>query len=171
MKTLGNMDLPKILLTIVIFTLCLIILQGIQTSAQTPYKSGEIEKRIEQTPEAFIELTALLKQASTEISKLKGRLDVFESRERVLQNNYREMTEEMSLLRDLTQRAVALKASDRKRSLKIERVNRITGGRPGPKDMMVSVSQYSIAWDQIDTILDKLDEITHKLSLPRPKSR
>ena len=171
MKTLGNMDLPKILLTIVIFTLCLIILQGIQTSAQTPHKSGEIEKRIEQTPETFIELTALLKQASTEISKLKGRLDVFESRERVLQNNYREMTEEMSLLRDLTQRAVALKASDRKRSLKIERVNRITGGRPGPKDMMVSVSQYSIAWDQIDTILDKLDEITHKLSLPRPKSR
>jgi chromosome segregation ATPase len=137
------MDLPKILLTIVIFTLCLIILQGIQTSAQTPNISGEIEKRIEQTSEAFIELTALLKQASTEISKLNGRLDVLESRERVLQKMYREMTEEMSLLRDLTQRAVA---------------------------MRVSVSQFSIAWNQIDTILDKLDEITHQLSLPRSKS-
>jgi chromosome segregation ATPase len=170
MKTIRNMDLPKILLTIVIFTLCLIILQGIQTSAQTPNISGEIEKRIEQTSEAFIELTALLKQASTEISKLNGRLDVLESRERVLQKMYREMTEEMSLLRDLTQRAVALKAGDRKRSIKIEKINRFTGGRPGPRDMMVSVSQFSIAWNQIDTILDKLDEITHQLSLPRSKS-
>ncbi len=170
MKIIRNIDLPKILLTIVIFTLCLIILQGIQTSAQTPNISGEIEKRIEQTSEAFIELTALLKQASTEISKLNGRLDVLESRERVLQKMYREMTEEMSLLRDLTQRAVALKAGDRKRSIKIEKINRFTGGRPGPRDMMVSVSQFSIAWNQIDTILDKLDEITHQLSLPRSKS-
>jgi chromosome segregation ATPase len=170
MKIIRNIDLPKILLTIVIFTLCLIILQGIQTSAQTPNIFGEIEKRIEQTSEAFIELTALLKQASTEISKLNGRLDVLESRERVLQKMYREMTEEMSLLRDLTQRAVALKAGDRKRSIKIEKINRFTGGRPGPRDMMVSVSQFSITWNQIDTILDKLDEITHQLSLPRSKS-
>lgn len=97
--------------------------------------------------------------------KTLGKMDVLESSERVLQNKHHEMTEEMSLLRDLTQRAVALKAGDRKRSIKIEKVNRFTGGRPGPRDMVVSVSQFSIAWNQIDTILDKLDEITHKLWL------
>jgi hypothetical protein len=32
---------------------------------------------------------------------------------------------------------------------------------------MVSVSQFSITWNQIDTILDKLDEITQMLALPR----
>lgn len=165
MKTLDNIGLPKILLTIVIFMLCLFILQGMPTSAQTASKSGEIEKRLEPTPEDFIELIAQLKQASTEISKLTGRLDVLESRQRLLQNKYRDMTEEMSLLRDHTQRAVALQAGDRKRTFKSEKVNRITGGRPGPKDMVVSVSQFSITWNQIDTILDKLDEIAHKLSL------
>ena len=97
--------------------------------------------------------------------KTLGKMDVLESRERVLLNMHHEMTEEMSLLRDLTQRAVALKAGDRKRRLKIEKITRITGGRPGPRDMVVSVSQFSIAWNQIDTILDKLDEITHKLWL------
>jgi hypothetical protein len=167
MKSSGNMDLPKILLAIVIFTLCLILFQGIQTRAQTPIKSGEIEKRIEPTPEASIELTAQLKQASSEIAKLKGRLDVLESRGRVLRNKYRDLIEEMSLLKNHTHRAIALKAGDRKRSLKIEKVNRFTGGRSGPRDMMVSVSQFSITWNQIDTILDKLDEITDMLALPR----
>jgi len=167
MKTSGNMDLPKILLTIVISSLCLIIFQGMPTRAQTPINSGEIEKRIEPTPEAFSELTAQLIQASSEIVKLKGRLDVLDSRGRVLQNKYRELTEEMSLLKNNTHRAIALQAGDRKRSLKIEKVHRLTGGRTGPRDMMVSVSQFSITWNQIDTILDKLDEITHMLALPR----
>jgi chromosome segregation ATPase len=162
MKTLGNMDLPRILLTIAIFTLCLFIFRGMQTNAQTSYNSGEIDKPVE--PEVLIEFSAQLKQASTQISKLEERLAVLESREKVLQNKYRDMTEEMSLLRDLTQKVAALKTDDRTRSLKIEKVNRITGGRVNPHDMMVSVSQYSIAWKQIDTIMDKLDEIIHKLS-------
>lgn len=162
MKTLGNMDLPKILLTIAIFTLCLFIFRGMQTNAQTSYNSGEIDKPVE--PEVLIEFSAQLKQAATQISKLEERLAVLESREKVLQNRYRDMTEEMSLLRDLTQKVVALKTNDRTRSLKIEKVNRITGGRVNPHDMMVSVSQYSIAWKQIDTIMDKLDEIIHELS-------
>jgi chromosome segregation ATPase len=162
MKTLGNMDLPKILLTIAIFTLCLFIFRGMQTNAQTSYNSGEIDKPVE--PEVLIEFSAQLKQASTQISKLEERLAVLESREEVLQNKYRDMTEEMSLLRDLTQKVAALKTDDRTRSLKIEKVNRITGGRVNPHDMMVSVSQYSIAWKQIDTIMDKLDEIIHELS-------
>ena len=166
MKTSGNMDLPKILLTIVIFTLCLIIFQGMQTRAQTPIKSGEIGKRIEPTPEAFSELAAQLNQASSEIAMLKGRLDVLESRGRVLQNKYRDLTEEISLLKNHTHGVIALKAGDRKRSLKIEKVHRFTGGKPGSRDMMVSVSQFSITWNQIDTILDKLDEITHMLALP-----
>jgi len=170
MKTLGKMDPPKILLTIVIFTLGLIILQGVPTRAQTSSKSGAIAKRIEPDPEAFIELTAQLKQASREIANLKERLDVLESRERVLQNKHRKMTEEMSRLRNLTQKSAALKAGDRQRNFKIEKVNRITGGRPGPKDMVVSVNKFSITWNQIEAILDKLDEITHKLSLPKSKS-
>jgi hypothetical protein len=167
MKTSGNMDLPKILLTLVIFTLCLIIFQGMPTRAQTPIKSGQIEKRIELTPEAFSELAAQLNQASSEIAQLKGRLDVLDSRGRVLRNKYHDLTEEMSLLKNHTHRAIALKAGDRKRGLKIEKVHRFTGGRTGPRDMMVSVSQFSITWNQIDTILDKLDEITHMLALPR----
>jgi hypothetical protein len=162
MKTLGNMDLPRILLTIAIFSLCLFIFRGMQTNAQTSYNSGEIDKPVE--PEVLIEFSAQLKQASTQISKLEERLAVLESREKVLQNKYRDMTEEMSLLRDLTQKGAVLKTDDRTRSLKIEKVNRITGGRVNPHDMMVSVSQYSIAWKQIDTIMDKLDEIIHKLS-------
>jgi chromosome segregation ATPase len=133
-----------------------------QTNAQTSYNSGEIDKPVE--PEVLIEFSAQLKQAATQISKLEERLAVLESREKVLQNRYRDMTEEMSLLRDLTQKVVALKTNDRTRSLKIEKVNRITGGRVNPHDMMVSVSQYSIAWKQIDTIMDKLDEIIHELS-------
>jgi chromosome segregation ATPase len=162
MKTLGNMDLPKILLTIAIFALCLFIFRGIQTNAQTSYNSGEIDKPVE--PEVLIEFSAQLKQASTEISNLEERLAELESREKVLQNRYRDMTEEMSLLRELTQKVAASKTDDRTRSLKIEKVNRITGGRVNPHDMMVSVSQYSIAWKQIDTIMDKLDEIIHELS-------
>ena len=167
MKPSGNMDLPKILLTIVIFTLCLIIFQGMPTRAQTPIKSGQIEKRIEPTPEAFSELTAQLIQASSEIAELKGRLDVLENRGRVLRSKYHDLTEEMSLLKNHTHGVIALKAGDRKRSLKIEKVHRFTGGKPGSRDMMVSVSQFSITWNQIDTILDKLDEITHMLALPR----
>jgi chromosome segregation ATPase len=162
MKTLGNMDLPKILLTIAIFALCLFIFRGIQTNAQTSYNSGEIDKPVE--PEVLIEFSAQLKQASTQISNLEERLAELESREKVLQNRYRDMTEEMSLLRELTQKVAASKTDDRTRSLKIEKVNRITGGRVNPHDMMVSVSQYSIAWKQIDTIMDKLDEIIHELS-------
>jgi chromosome segregation ATPase len=162
MKTLGNMDLPKILLTIAIFALCLFIFRGIQTNAQTSYNSGEIDKLVE--PEVLIEFSAQLKQASTQISNLEERLAELESREKVLQNRYRDMTEEMSLLRELTQKVAASKTDDRTRSLKIEKVNRITGGRVNPHDMMVSVSQYSIAWKQIDTIMDKLDEIIHELS-------
>jgi chromosome segregation ATPase len=165
MKTLGKIVPPKILLTIVIFTLCLTIFQGMHTRAQTTNKSGEIEKRIVPNPEAFSELTAQLKQASTKLSKLEERLDGVESRERSLLNNYRELAEEMSRLKDLTHRAVALKADDRKRSSKIKKVHRITGGRPGPKDMVVSINQFSITWNQIDAILDKLDEITQELSI------
>ena len=164
MKTMGNMNLPKILLTIAIFALCLFIFRGMQTSAQATYNSGEIEKPNEPAPEVLIEFSAQLKQASTEISQLEERLAEMESREKVLQNKHREMTEEMSLLRDLTHKAVALKTDDRTRDLKIDKVNRITGGRVNPHDMMVSVSQYSIAWKQIDTIMDKLDEIIHELS-------
>jgi hypothetical protein len=167
MKTSGNMDLPKILLTLVIFTLCLIIFQGMPTRAQTPIKSGQIEKRIEPTPEAFSELAAQFNQASSEISQLKGRLDVLESRGRVLRSKYHDLTEEMSLLKNHTHGVISLKACDREKSLKIEEVHRFTGGRTGPRDMMVSVSQFSITWNQIDTILDKLDEITHMLALPR----
>lgn len=169
MKAFEKLDSPKILLAIVIFTICLIFFQGIHTSAQTPNKSGEIEERMEWRSEAFIELTAQLKEASTEISELKGRLDGLESRERALLKNCREMAEEISRLKDFTQRAVVLTADDRKRSLKIEKVTRITGGRSGPKDMVVSVSQFSITWNQIDAILDKLDEITRLLSLPSSK--
>jgi len=167
MKTSGNMDLPKILLTIVISSLCLIIFQGMPTRAQTPIKSGQIEQRIEPTPEAFSELAAQLNQAFSEISELKGRLDVLENRGRVLRSKYHDLTEEMSLLKNHTHGVIALKAGGRKKSLKIEKVHRFTGGRTEPRDMMVSVSQFSITWNQIDTILDKLDEITHMLALPR----
>lgn len=57
MKTLENLNLPNALLTIVIITLCLIILQAMHTRAQTTYQSGEIEKWMVSTPEAIIELT------------------------------------------------------------------------------------------------------------------
>jgi len=164
MKPLENLNPPKILLTIVIAALCTIIFQGIHTRAQTTDKSGAIEKRIEPTPAAVVELAAQLKQASSKISALEERLDVLQTRESVLQKKYREMTGEMSRLRDLAQSAVALNTGDLKRRLKIEKTKRFTGGKPGPKDMVVSISQYSITWDQIDTILDKLDEITRKLS-------
>jgi chromosome segregation ATPase len=165
MKPLENMNPPKILLTIVAITLCTIIFQGTLTRAQTANNSGEIEKRIEPTPVAFIELAAQLKQASMKISTLEQRLDVLETRQSVLQKKYHEMTGEMSRLRDLTQSAVALKADDREERLKIEKAKRFTGGRPRPKDMVVSISQFSITWNQIDTILDKLDEITRQLAL------
>jgi len=160
MKTLGKFVPPKTLLTIVISALCLTLFQGMHTKAQTTNKSEAIEAGTGPRSEAFIELTTQLKQASIEIARLKGRLDGLESRERALQNNYRNLTADMTRLRDLTHRAVALKANDRKRSSKIKKVHRITGGRPGPKDMVVSINQFSITWNQIDTILDKLDEIT-----------
>jgi septal ring factor EnvC (AmiA/AmiB activator) len=165
MKPLENMNPPKILLTVVVITLCTIIFQDIPTRAQTTDKSGAIEKRIEPTAGAFVELAAQLKQASNKISALEERLDVLETRESVLQKKYRDMTGEISRLRDLAQSAVALRAGGHNRRLKIEKAKRFTGGRPGPKDMVVSISQFSITWNQIDTILDKLDEITRQLAL------
>jgi septal ring factor EnvC (AmiA/AmiB activator) len=165
MKPLDNMTPPKILLMIVVIALCTTIFQNIHTRAQTTDKYGATEKRIEPTPVAFVELAAQLKQASSKISALGRRLDVLETRESVLQKEYRDMTGEISRLRDLAQSAVALKAGDHNRRLKIEKAERFTGGRPGPKDMVVSISQFSITWNQIDTILDKLDEIVRKLSL------
>ncbi|CAB1060180.1 hypothetical protein D1BOALGB6SA_4945 [Olavius sp. associated proteobacterium Delta 1] len=49
MKTFGKIGLPKIILMIVIFTLCLIIFAEIRTSAQTPDNSRETEMRIAPT--------------------------------------------------------------------------------------------------------------------------
>ena len=165
MKNSGKIDLPVIIPVIIVLTLCLVIFQGMQTNAQVPAKSGEAGIQYEPTPEAFIELTAQLKQAVAEISQLKARLQATESRGRILQNQYGELTRQLSLLSGLIQRSNALKADDRKKRLNIETVARLSGGRPGPKDMVVSINKFSITWNQIDTILDKLDEITRKLSL------
>ena len=52
------------------------------------------------------------------------------------------------------------------KDLKIENVTRFAGGKPEPRDMVVSINKFSITWKQIDAILDKLDEITHTLSRP-----
>jgi len=166
MKTLKDMNPPKILLTIVIISLCSIILQGMHTSAQTPSKSGEqIERQIQPAPATFSELTAQLEHASAEISELKARLQATASRGRILQDQYGELTRQISLLSGRIQGSNALKADDRKNRLKIEKVARLSGGRPGPKDMVVSINKFSITWDQMDAVLNKLDEITRNLSL------
>ena len=167
MKTLKDMNPPKILLTIVIISLCSIILQGMHTSAQTPSKSGEqIERRIQPAPATFSELTAQLEHASAEISELKARLQATASRGRILQDQYGELTRQISLLSGRIQRSNDLKADDQKKGLKIEKVARLSGGRPGPKDMVVSINKFSITWDQMDAVLNKLDEITQTLSRP-----
>jgi len=166
MHILKNMEPPKILLPIAFFTLGSIFFQANYTSAQTSSNTTKIARQDAPAPEAIIALTAQLKQASAQISKLEARLDLLENRERTLQIKYRELVDKMTILRDLTERAIALNADDRKEPKKIEKVVRLTGGRPGQKDMVVSINKYSITWNQIDTILDKLDEITRILAQP-----
>ena len=166
MKNSGKIDLPVIIPVIIVLTLCLVIFQGMQTNAQVPAKSGEAGIQYEPTPETFIELTAQLKQAVAEISELKARLQATESRGRILQNQYGELTRQLSLLSGRIQSSNALKADDRKKRLKIEKVARVSDGRPGPKDMVVSINKFSITWNQMDAVLNKLDEITQTLSRP-----
>ena len=67
------------------------------------------------------------------------------------------MAQEISRLNKLLDRALA-------RGSNIGKVKRIVGGRPDKRDMMVSVPGFVAVWNQIDVILDKLDEITIKLS-------
>ena len=105
-------------------------------------------------------------QAKAEISELKARLQATESRETVLQDQYGDLQRQLSLLRGQIQRPGASPADDRKSGLKIEKTTRFTGGKPEPLDMVVSINKFSITWQQIDAILDKLDEITHTLSRP-----
>ncbi|CAB1072327.1 hypothetical protein JY97_13030 [Alkalispirochaeta odontotermitis] len=169
MHILRNMKPYRILLVIAIIMLSLIFFQALCTSAQTSSDAEEIAKQDAPAPEAIIALIAQLKQASAQISKLEARLDLLENRERTLQNKHRELVDEMTILRDLTERAIALNADDRKKPKKIEKVIRLTGGRPGQKDMVVSINKYSITWNQIDTILNKLDEITRILAQPESR--
>jgi septal ring factor EnvC (AmiA/AmiB activator) len=164
MNKLCNLSQQKALLTTVIFSLFfLIILQGMYSIAQTHKESGTVEKHVARAPETFLVLKGNSKQASSEISKLQRRISEIERKQEDLQNKNMEMTENIAELRDLI-KAFALKSEHQERKLNIEKVKRTAGGRPATRDAMVSVKQLSIVWRQIDNILDKLDEMTNKLS-------
>ena len=163
-KLCKKIDQQKGFLTTVIFTLSLIILQGLYSNAESPYESGTIDKQYESTPETLLELEKKWRQASLEILELQKRINEIEREEKLIQKRNLEITLQISHLRELTQKAGALGSDNQEKKLTIKQVKRIAGGRPDPLDMVVSVSKFSITWRQIDNILDKLDEIASKLS-------
>ncbi|MBW1766892.1 MAG: hypothetical protein JRJ65_07555 [Deltaproteobacteria bacterium] len=113
----------------------LILFQNIHVGAETRHKSITSEK----------------------IASLQKRIEKLEQNERELKYEKKAMAQEISRLNKLLDRALA-------RGSNIGKVKRIVGGRPDKRDMMVSVPGFVAVWNQIDVILDKLDEITIKLS-------
>ncbi len=141
----------------------LFMFQGAQVNAQTHHEPRKSEKKLEPALEKFEELERLFKETSEKVARLQGKIKELERRERALQNRNRALFQEISRLRRFVERASTLESGGQERKPKLRRVKR-TGGRPGKGDAMVSVAAMAAVWSQIDHILDKLDEITTRLS-------
>ena len=85
-------------------------------------------------------------------------------RERELRLEREMLLQEISLARKLAEKTLASASDGQAAGVTIEKVKRVTGGKPEKTDMMVGVVQIEAVWKQIDYILDKLDEITESLS-------
>jgi len=109
------------------------------------------------------ELGRLFKETFEKIAGLQGKIKELERRERALQNKNRVLFQEISRLRRFVENVSALESGGQERKPKLGKVKRI-GGRPGKGDAMVSMAAMAAVWTQIDHILDKLDEITTRLS-------
>ena len=120
---------------IVFSFVCLVLFQNIHVNAETSHKSITSEK----------------------MASLQKRIEKLEQSERELKYEKKDMALEISRLSKLLDRVLAGGSN-------IGKVERIVGGRSDKGDMMVSVTGFVAVWDQIDVILDKLDEITIKLS-------
>jgi hypothetical protein len=99
-----------------------------------------------------------------QLRSLRGRIETLEMREKVLRRQARALSHDIKRLEGLLGGASGMKTKDPK-GLDIDRVAR-TGGRPDPRDAMVSMAGMVAVWRQIDAILAKLDEITTALSGP-----
>ncbi len=91
------------------------------------------------------------------MASLQKRIEKLEQSERELKYEKKDMAREISRLNNFLDRALAGGSN-------IGKVTRIVEGRSDKGDMMVSVTGFVAVWNQIDVILDKLDEITIKLS-------
>jgi len=120
---------------IVFSSVYLILFQNIHVNAETSHKSITSEK----------------------MASLQKRIEKLEQSERELNYEKKDMAQEISRLSKLLDRVLA-------RGSNIGKVERVVGGRSDKGDMMISVTGFVAVWNQIDVILDKLDEITIKLS-------
>ena len=99
-----------------------------------------------------------------QLKSLRGRVETLEMREKILRRQARALSYDMKRLEGLLGGTSGMKAIG-PNGLNIDRVAR-TGGRPDPRDVMVSMAGMVAVWRQIDAILTKLDEITTALSGP-----
>ena len=160
MRYLKKVNSTRVILTIVIVAICAVIFQGMQTNAQAPADNDKKAGNYDPVSNAIKKLTAQLEQANVQIAELEARLQATESRAMVLQSHYGDLNRQIALLNGEIREAT----DDRKSDFAIGKVARFAGGKPGAKDMVVSINKFSITWKQIDAILDKLDEITQTLS-------
>ena len=137
--------------------------QGTHANAQTQHEPRKSEKKLEPALEKSEELGRLFKETFEKIAGLQGKIKELERRERALQNKNRALFQEISRLRRFVENVSALESGGQERKPKLRKVKRI-GGRPGKGDAMVSMAAMAAVWTQIDHILDKLDEITTRLS-------
>ncbi len=141
----------------------LIAFQGTQANSQTLHEPRTSGKKLEAALEKFEELERLFKETSEKLTRLQGKIKELERRERALQNKNKALSREISRLRRFVESVSALESGGQERKPKLRRVKR-SGGRPRKGDAMVSMAAMAAAWTQIDHILDKLDEITTRLS-------
>ena len=103
-------------------------------------------------------------RTSEELAKLDRIINDLKQRERAFRIERETLIQAISLMEKLPENALASASGGQTGRVSIEKVKRVIGGRPGKKDMMVGVVELGIVWKQIDSILDKLDEITDLLS-------
>ena len=158
MKKLGRMGNPFILLSActVLATFLFFNDDGLHARTETLPELEASEEEPDSAPERSYHRERHRESMSEELSRLQRRVGQ-------LENRYKDMDREMSRLKNDLARLSSTCGAERS-GLRIGKVRRITGGRPSKGDGMVSVAGMEATWQQLDHILDKLDEITTKLS-------
>ncbi len=155
MKRINKKGFLTILLLISIFLIPNLFNASFENSAlaQAQAEGVILAKKQEATGE---------KSDASDIAALQKRIMELERRIQELHVKNKTMASQMRQLNQIVGKALSKKGTGKGAGIK--KVTRIAGGRPGTKDAMVSVAHLVGVWNQMDVIMNKLDEITTKLS-------